>query len=65
MAIDKILIGSKLKRCRENLQRTIMEVDGLTQLETRTYKTETSLGQKIHNYKHCGDGVYELNGFLI
>lgn len=43
MAIDKILIGSKLKRCIENLQRTIMEVDGLTQLETRTYKTETSL----------------------
>lgn len=62
MAIDKILMGSKLKLCRENLQRTIMEIDGLTELVTRMCKTDNGSELTIHNYKHCGDGVYELNG---
>lgn len=30
MAIDKILMGKKLKRCRVNLQKDIQEVEKLT-----------------------------------
>lgn len=38
MAIDKILIGSKLKRCRENLQKTIVEVEQLTGISNERIK---------------------------
>lgn len=39
MAIDKILIGSKLKRCRENLQKTIVEVERLTGISNERIKS--------------------------
>lgn len=38
------------------------ELDWLTELETKMYKTKNGSELKIHNYKSCGDGVYELNG---
>lgn len=41
---------------------SLRAVEGLTELETREYKTESNSKLKILNYKHCGDGVYELNG---
>lgn len=45
-----------------NMLDSLKTVEGLTELETRTYKTENGSELTIHNYKHCGDGVYELNG---
>lgn len=45
-----------------NVLDSLKTVEGLTELEARTYKTENGSELKIHNYKHCGDGVYELNG---
>ena len=45
-----------------NVLDSLKTVEGLTELETRTYRTEGGSELIIHNYKHSGDGVYELNG---
>lgn len=45
-----------------NVLDSLRRVEGLTELETRRYTTQSGAGLMIYNYKHSGDGVYELNG---